>query len=189
MVPAALAWAQDAPPAVSMMAPEFELPALSAGHMLALADYRGAVVYLEFWNSFCAPCRASFPKLDALRQRLPREDFEVIAVNMDAFADDAREFLKDTPVTFPVVSDASLGTGRRFGVQVLPTGFLLDRAGVIRDIHRGELDMARFDERVTALIDRPQNRPPKRLAVPRANHRRVGNGAPAHPSATNKRPF
>ena len=174
MVPAALAWAQDAPPAVGSVAPEFELPALAAGHMLALADHRGAVVYLEFWNSFCAPCRASFPKLDALRQRLPREDFEVIAVNMDRFADDAREFLDGTPVSFPVVSDASLGTGRRFGVSVLPTGFLLDRAGVVRDIHRGELDMARFHSRVTELIDRPQTHARK--------------GAPA-PSATNKRPF
>ena len=176
MVPAALAWAQDAPPAVGSVAPEFELPALAAGHMLALAEHRGAVVYLEFWNSFCAPCRASFPKLDALRQRLPREDFEVIAVNMDPFADDARKFLEGTPVSFPVVSDASLRTGRRFGVDVLPTGFLLDRAGVVRDIHRGELDMARFDARVTELIDRPQQR--------------AREGAPAPTSsATNKRPF
>ena len=176
MVPAALAWAQDAPPAVGSVAPEFELPALAAGHMLSLAEHRGAVVYLEFWNSFCAPCRASFPKLDALRQRLPREDFEVIAVNMDPFADDARKFLEGTPVSFPVVSDASLRTGRRFGVDVLPTGFLLDRAGVVRDIHRGELDMARFDARVTELIDRPQQRARK--------------GAPAPTSsATNKRPF
>lgn len=176
MVPAALAWAQDAPPAVGDLAPEFELPALAAGHMLALRDHRGAVVYLEFWNSFCAPCRASFPKLDALRQRLPREDFEVIAVNMDRFADDARRFLEDTPVSFPVVSDASLLTGRRFGVNVLPTGFLLDRAGVIRDIHQGELDMARFDARVAELIGHPQKHPRK--------------GAPtASSSATNKRPF
>lgn len=176
MVSAALASAQGAPPAVGSVAPEFELPALAAGHMLSLADHRGAVVYLEFWNSFCAPCRASFPKLDALRQRLPREDFEVIAVNMDPFADDARAFLEGTPVSFPVVSDASLLTGRRFGVNVLPTGFLLDRAGVVRDIHRGELDMARFDARVTELIDRPQQRD------------RTGAPTPTS-SATNKRPF
>ena len=176
MVPAALAWAQDAPPAVGSVAPEFELPALAAGRMLSLAEHRGAVVYLEFWNSFCAPCRASFPKLDALRQRLPREDFEVIAVNMDRFADDARRFLEDTPVSFPVVSDASLRTGRRFGVHVLPTGFLLDRAGVVRDIHRGELDMARFAARVTELIDRPQQRARKDAPAPTS-------------SATNKRPF
>ena len=174
MVPAALAWAQDAPPAVGSVAPEFELPALAAGHMLALADYRGAVVYVEFWNSFCAPCRASFPKLDALRQRLPREDFEVIAVNMDRFADDAREFLAETPVSFPVVSDASLATGRRFGVTALPTGFLLDRAGVVRDIHRGELDMSRFQERAKALIDRS----PDLAAAPLSRS-----------FATNKRPF
>ncbi|MDE0008110.1 MAG: TlpA disulfide reductase family protein [Gammaproteobacteria bacterium] len=176
MVSAALAWAQDAPPAVGDLAPEFELPALAAGHMLSLAEHRGAVVYLEFWNSFCAPCRASFPKLDALRRRLPREDFEVIAVNMDRFADDARRFLEDTPVSFPVVSDASLLTGRRFGVNVLPTGFLLDRAGVIRDIHQGEFDMARFDARVAELIGHPQKHSRK--------------GAPtASSSATNKRPF
>ncbi len=173
MVPAALAWAQGAPPVVGSVAPSFELPALAAGRMLSLADHLGAVVYVEFWNSFCAPCRASFPKLDALRQRLPREDFEVIAVNMDPFADDGRKFLEGTPVSFPVVSDASLRIGRRFGVSVLPTGFLLDRAGVVRDIHRGEIDVARFDARVTALIGRPEG-----LAV-----------APPASSATNKRPF
>ena len=176
MVSAALAWAQDAPPAVGDLAPEFELPALAAGHMLSLAEHRGAVVYLEFWNSFCAPCRASFPKLDALRRRLPREDFEVIAVNMDRFADDARRFLEDTPVSFPVVSDASLLTGRRFGVNVLPTGFLLDRAGVIRDIHQGEFDMARFGARVAELIGHPQKH--SRKDAPTASS-----------SATNKRPF
>lgn len=153
--------------------PSFELPALAAGRMLALADYRGTVVYVEFWNSFCAPCRASFPKLDALRQRLPRKDFEVIAVNMDTFADDGRDFLAKTPVSFPVVSDASLATGRRFGVSALPTGFLVDRAGVVRHIHRGELDMALFDERVTALIDDS----PDRASAPPAIF------------ATNKRPF
>lgn len=142
--------------------------------MLSLADYRGAVVYVEFWNSFCAPCRASFPKLDALRQRLPREDFEVIAVNMDTFADDGRDFLSETPVSFPVASDASLATGRRFGVKALPTGFLVDRAGVVRHIHRGELDMARFDARVTEMIDQSPD---------------LASAPQAAPSATNKRPF
>ena len=176
VVPAALAWAQDAPPAVGSAAPSFELPALAAGHMVSLADHRGAVVYVEFWNSFCAPCRASFPKLDALRQRLPREDFEVIAVNMDTFADDGRDFLADTPVSFPVVSDASLGTGRRFGVSALPTGFLVDRAGIVRHIHQGELDMPRFLARVQTLIDRSPDLAAAPLSAPSA-------------TATNKRPF
>lgn len=139
-------------PAVGDPAPDFALPALSERQVLSLSDHRGAVVYLEFWNAFCAPCRASFPKLDALRERLPREDFEVIGVNMDTFADDGRRFLAGTPVSFPVLSDASLAVGSRFGVESLPTGFLIDRAGIVREVHRGTPDMTAFDRRVRALI-------------------------------------
>ena len=176
MCPAALAWAADGAPEAGEPAPDFALPALSERHVLSLSDLRGAVVYLEFWNSFCAPCRASFPKLDALRERLPREDFEVVAVNMDPFADDGRRFLAKTPVSFPVLSDASLAVGERFGVEALPTGFLIDRTGIVREVHQGAADMAELDRSVRTLV-----------AADGAAAARAGL-APASP-ATSKGPF
>ncbi len=141
-------------------APAFTLPALAERRLISLEEFHGKVVYLEFWSSWCAPCRESFPQLDALRERLPREEFEVIGINLEHSADDARRFLKKHPVTFPVVSDAALSLKGRYGVSVMPTSFLIDREGVVRAAHRGWIvdDLDAMAEQVTALVDEAANR-------------------------------
>lgn len=124
-------------PRVGEIAPGFMLPVLAGRSIVALEDYQGKVVYLDFWNSRCAPCRDAMPIMGALRNRLSREGFEVIAVNTDRYADDARRFLASVPVDFPVVSDAAQTVGDAYGVSILPTSFLLDRRGIVRSIHQG----------------------------------------------------
>jgi len=113
--------------------PDLSLPALYAdAATIRLADYRGRVVYLDFWSSWCAPCRRSMPQLDALRQAHPREDFEVIGVNVDPEAAAARRFLDRTPVSYPLARDPAARVAEAFGVEALPALVVIDRDGVMR---------------------------------------------------------
>lgn len=120
-------------------APDFLLPSVHVDQVpVTLSDYRGRVVYLDFWSAWCLPCRETMPALDALRRDRPRDDFEVIAVNVDAVVADARRYLEQVPVTYPVVVDANGATARRYGVTTLPASFLIDREGLVRQALRAD---------------------------------------------------
>jgi peroxiredoxin len=117
-------------------APSFSAPTLQ-GRTLSLESLRGKVVFLDFWASWCAPCAQSLPVLDALRGEFGPEDFQVLAVNVDRDPRKAEDFLSRRPVGYPSVSDPEGALPVRFGVQTMPTSFLIDREGVIRYVHRG----------------------------------------------------
>ena len=120
-------------------APPVVLPLLSAGspEVLSLESLRGKVVYLDFWASWCGPCRLSFPQLEQLRQELGPQGFEVLAVNVDEFEPDALRFLAEIPVSYPVVRDGTGDTPLSYGILGMPTGYLIDRDGVVRLVHQG----------------------------------------------------
>lgn len=133
-------------------APDFILPALanvtarfdqvndktgSAYPLLRLKEYRGSFLYLDFWASYCVPCRESFPLLDRLRNQFDRSDFEVISVSNDLNPKDALRFIEDFPISFPVLSDPTGRLAKLYGVEVLPKGFLIDSTGVVRLVHEG----------------------------------------------------
>lgn len=120
-------------------APPLMLPSLTQQltGSVSLAELRGKVVYLDFWASWCGPCRVSFPQLEQLRSELSSRGFEVLAVNVDELEADALQFLEDIPVSYPVVRDASGDSPARFGILGMPTGFLIDREGMVRAVHQG----------------------------------------------------
>lgn len=123
---------------VGQTAPAVELPLLPGGSStLSLQSLRGKVVYLDFWASWCGPCRLSFPQLEQLRKELGPRGFEVLAINVDEREADALGFLEELPVSYPVVRDGSGETPSRYGILGMPTGFLLDRDGVVRAVHQG----------------------------------------------------
>lgn len=120
-------------------APEIRLPALQGTSTLALADLRGKVVYLDFWASWCGPCRQSLPELEKLRNKYAPH-FEVFAVNLDEKPADGLKFLEKYPVSYPVVSDAEARFPEMFRIKGMPTSYIVDREGNLRYVHEGYRD-------------------------------------------------
>lgn len=118
-------------------APAFSARTLVGNKTLSLADFRGKVVYLDFWASWCAPCAISLPVLDSFRHEFGPDKFQVLAVNVDSDLSKARHFLSMRPVGYPSVADPDGKLPTRFGVETMPTSFLIDRKGVVRRVHVG----------------------------------------------------
>jgi thiol-disulfide isomerase/thioredoxin len=125
------AWAQK--PGESAPA----LKATIAGKPAALADFRGKVVYVDFWASWCTPCRQSFPIYESLHKELAAQGFVLLGVNKDMKPADAERFLARTPVSFTTFADSDDSWAKAFAVKTMPTGILIDRKGRIRYIHSG----------------------------------------------------
>ncbi len=121
----------------SVMAPMFSLPALQGGEAVSLEQFRGKVVYLDFWASWCGPCRQSLPMLDALRAEIGNDRFEVVAINLDEKPEQGLAFLAQFPVRYPVLFDAPKQTPRDYQLQGMPSAFLIDAQGYIRLAHTG----------------------------------------------------
>jgi len=134
-------------------APAFSAPAVD-GSQISLTDYRGKVVFLDFWASWCGPCAQSLPALDGLRGEFPDSEFQVLAVNVDRKREAARTFLRRRPVGYPSALDPSGEIPVRFGVQTMPTSFLIDRDGVVRHVHRGfrPSDVPELRRKIQALL-------------------------------------
>lgn len=118
------AWALDSTPSLSGTT-------LDTGQQISLDDYRGKVVLVDFWASWCPPCLVSLPAYDRMRQELDSEDFEIIAVNVDENTEDGLKFLEDHPVGYPVIADPEGQIGIPWGIRSLPRSFLIDRDGQV----------------------------------------------------------
>lgn len=118
-------------------APEFSRPRMSDNAAVALSDYRGKVVYVDFWAAWCEPCRQSMPALNRLRNSFREHGFEVLAVNLDQNRAWAERFLREHPVDYPIVLDPEGTVPVAYGVEKMPSGFFIDRKGRVREIHQG----------------------------------------------------
>ena len=119
------------------LAPDFHLRNLQSNTEHALSDYRGKVVYLDFWASWCGPCRQSLPALDELQREVGSEQFEVVAINLDANRDDALAFLQQYPVSYTVLTDKTGRTSRSYDLVGLPSSVLVDKNGIIVSSFQG----------------------------------------------------
>jgi thiol-disulfide isomerase/thioredoxin len=100
-------------------------------------DLKGQVILLDFWASWCAPCRSSFPVMEAMSKENACQGLTVIAISVDEKRANMQEFLKSAKVSFTVVSDARHKLVATADIRTMPTSFLIDRAGKIRFIHAG----------------------------------------------------
>jgi len=107
------------------------------GRTLHVAEYKGKVLLVDFWASWCPPCKASFPALDAFYREYQARGFEVLAVNLDERRRDADGFLKDHPHQMTVVFDPKGASPVAFGVKGMPSSFVIDKGGNIRFTHMG----------------------------------------------------
>jgi len=102
-----------------------------------MSQFRGKVVYVDFWASWCIPCRVSMPSLDRLYKQHVARGFEVVGVNKDVRSEDAERFLKRVPVSFVLTADSSDAAAKAFAVKTMPSGYLVDRKGIVRHVHGG----------------------------------------------------
>jgi thiol-disulfide isomerase/thioredoxin len=120
---------------VSADAPDFELPT-RGGSQVRLEDLRGQVVMINFWASWCGPCRQEFPVLDQMYRKYKPMGFTLLAVNVESDRTDAERFLASTPVSFPIAYDAENTVSGVYGVSAMPTTLIVDRKGQVRWMHR-----------------------------------------------------
>lgn len=123
----------------------------------ALPKLTGKVVYLDFWASWCAPCKASFPVLNGWHQQLGGKGLVVLGVNVDEREADMTDFLKKNVVSFPIVRDAAQKLVAAAAVKTMPTSLLIDRKGVVRHVHSGfrGKDAATLLTRINTLFAEP----------------------------------
>lgn len=119
-------------------APDVRLPGLK--DLVSLESLKGRVVYLDFWASWCGPCRHSFPFMNQLLEKYRSNGLEVFAINVDEKRADAERFLKEVPAQFTLAFDSKGETAKLFGVKSMPSSYILGRDGQIIEIHRGFRD-------------------------------------------------
>ncbi|MDZ7644188.1 MAG: TlpA disulfide reductase family protein [Woeseiaceae bacterium] len=117
-------------------APDFALRSASGDNM-RLSEYRGDVVMINFWATWCGPCRQEMPLLDDLYSRYERVGFKLLGVNIDDDSRRAMEMVEELGVNFPVLFDESKDVSRLYQVEAMPVTVLVDRSGTVRHVHHG----------------------------------------------------
>jgi thiol-disulfide isomerase/thioredoxin len=118
-------------------APDFQARSVSGDAQVVLHELRGKVVLVDFWASWCAPCNAAMPQLEKLSKEFPADQFVVLGVNVDKKLEDARRALERRKVSYANASDPTGLLPKRFGLETMPTTYLIDQNGVVRVVHRG----------------------------------------------------
>lgn len=123
-------------------APEFTLKDLS-GNQVSLSSFKGNTVLLNFWATWCPPCKDEMPSVEKLHQRMKQRGLIVLAVSVDTSRAKVQEFVKEHPVSFSVLHDATLSVSRSYKVFSLPITFIIDKRGVIVEKHFGHRDWSK----------------------------------------------
>jgi cytochrome c biogenesis protein CcmG, thiol:disulfide interchange protein DsbE len=141
-------------------APDFELPNLKQ-ETVKLSGYQGKVVYLDFWASWCGPCRETFPWMNQLQEKYGKDGLQIVAVNIDTKRPEADKFLAQIAADFTVLFDPKRGVAKTYALKGMPTSFLIDREGNVLSTHLGfQKDRAGELEAhiAKALAATPQNK-------------------------------
>ena len=134
-------------------APDFDL--LGTQGTVKLSNTAGSVVYVDFWASWCGPCRQSFSWMNTTQEKYRSKGFKIIGVNLDANNEDARKFLAQIPAKFAIAFDSKGVTPKNYGVKGMPTSFLIGRDGKIISQHLGfkESDGENLEKQIQAALE------------------------------------
>lgn len=139
------------PPQVGMQAYDFRLVDLH-GNQVSLSDYRGKKVMLNFWASWCGPCRAEIPYMVKLYDEFQDKPFEIVAVNLREDPNKVQAFVTQMDMRFPILFDTTGQVGSAYFVSGIPTSVFLDEQGIIQAVHRGMLTDAMLRRYVSDLL-------------------------------------
>jgi len=146
-----------APPAravaADVQAPAFSLQSVD-GKTVSLAQFKGDVVMINFWASWCGPCRQEMPLLDSIYKQYKDMGFVLLGVNVEPDAHNANAWLKQTPVSYPILYDPQSQVSQLYQVQAMPTTVIIDRQGIVRFVHNGYLpgDENQYMNSIRSLI-------------------------------------
>jgi thiol-disulfide isomerase/thioredoxin len=152
-----LAWGQAALGLeVGQAAPDWVLPGRT--DVLRLSDLKGKTVYLDFWASWCGPCKQSFPWMNDMQARYAAKGLRVVGINLDQKPEDAHRFLGVTPARFDVAFDPSGQSPRAYGIKGMPTSVLIGPDGKVRMIHSGFRDENRagLEQHIKLVLQRAE---------------------------------
>jgi peroxiredoxin len=140
-------------PRVGFRAPGFSVPALD-GRSLSLADYRGQVVMINFWATWCVPCRVEMPSMENLYERYGGRGFEILAVSGGEGPNVVQPFIKNLKLSFPILLDERFEVHEKYEVSAIPSTFLVDKGGVVTHRFFGAVDWNddQFKELIGKLI-------------------------------------
>ena len=145
-----LSGAQAAPPKVGESAPDIAFTTLE-GRPMKLSELRGQVVLLNFWATTCPPCRAEMPALQSVYAQVKDQGGVVVAIDQREAPETVQRFVDEFQLTFPVSIDSTGGIFARYGVQFIPTTFVVDKQGVVRFMKVGEMDQDTIRRYFTTL--------------------------------------
>ena len=141
------------PYAIAQKAPAFDLP--GDNKSISLTKLKGKVVFLDFWASWCDPCRKSFPWMNDMLSRYDRKDFTIIAINLDSSRKDAAKFLDKVPADFDVAYDPEGTVATKYNLKAMPSSYLIDKKGQLVFAHKGyrEGDASEIEEKIRQLLN------------------------------------
>jgi len=144
------------PAALATKAPVFELPGDSG--TVSLKEYRNQVVFVDFWASWCVPCKYSFPWMNEMQERYGKDGLKVIGINVDKDKAMAKKFLEHVPASFDIAYDPEGEIADLYSLKVMPSSYLIDRDGNLVHAHKGfkTSDGSQMEDMIRKLIDNKQ---------------------------------
>jgi len=143
------------PPKVGARAPDFSLSGLD-GKTHRLSDFRGKLVILNFWGTFCPPCKAEMPDLEAAYRKWQGDDVVILGVNLNESHVTVSSFVDQLGITFPILLDSQDEIRKKYGVMNFPTTFFIGRDGVIAVKQEGQMEPGFIEQNIKNLLGKGQ---------------------------------